>query len=53
MSTVLKSDYETQYFPFLYEREGADDSDIEALMECFDLEFPEAAEIYRAWLDSL
>jgi hypothetical protein len=38
---------------FLFSRNGADDSDIDALVERFNITEAEAEVAYRSWLDTL
>lgn len=42
-----------RYLEFLDSREGAPDSDVEALMKEFSLSKYEAQVVYRTWLDTL
>jgi hypothetical protein len=47
----MKKPTKRQCFAFLNGRDGAADSDVEALMREFRLSEADAGEMYRAWLD--
>lgn len=44
---------DVDYFLFLDAREGAGDSDVEALMSTFRMSEEDASVVYCRWLDSL